>query len=943
MPDFGLTKQLFRAAKEAKVTRPAAEGISPAIAGAATPPVAAVPGAPPASAIAGPAAAEIPNPAPAAPARRPADPVAAEVPTPVTTIATPPAAAGAPIEVPAALVAPKAATLPSPAMPEVNIDERARAVSRANLGEFDLDATHQTNFRTITTTDDVKAVIAEAADRNAPLIEESRRGTISNEQLKGLAADLNMEQDIVRAVLERESGGVLRPEVILGARQVLNASADRVLTLGKKISGGMATDMERLDFRRQIQFHDEYQRQFMGARAETGRALNAFGIPVGIENEPMRLKALQQAVNTMHGSDTDALAAMISQIDTAEGIAKFTREYGRSRAQGVLQELFTNSILSGLKTFVINAQSNALFSMMNVFETSVAARLGKMLPGSDHVEIGEATAIIYGQITGFRDAMRVASKSFREGQALDRAMKYAGHTDRAISAANLFRDSVPHPSLARAVDLIGTVIRLPTERLMAPTDEFFKMMAYRGEMARHAFLDAASKTRSSVIGNDEVASSIKSFMENPPPSVVRQGEEQASYLTFQSPLGPTAANWARALQNTPFSFFIAPFISTPINVFKAGLMERSPLALLSEDFRRKIAQGGRERDMALARLSMGSLTVGTVAVMTASGFITGGGPQNPDARRLLESSGWQPYSAAVPNADGTVTYQSYARAEPLAYVIGATADAVEVGAYLDYDDETKDEAQRLNEAMAAIIAGVANNTMSKTFLQGIADFSEALADPTQYMSGKLQSTAVAIVPYSSFRRQAGQMQDPVMREAWTLTGKLSASSGIPGWSENAPPRRNVFGEPMYHKGGSLLGVMSPFPDTTTKADPVMDEVLSVMRQTNTTPVGMPGRRIENLKLTVEEYDELVTYSRRDPLPNGLTFKENLQDLFENPAYQLATPDFKVALIKQLQNTADKVGRAMLEQNNEAFADRLADRRLIKQKVKFGAEAVIEGQ
>jgi len=316
MPDFGLTKQLFRAAKEAKVTRPAAEGISPAIAGAATPPAAAVPGSPPASAIAGPAAAEIPNPAPAAPVRRPAASVAAEVPTPATSVVEAPAAAAAPIEVP---VTPAAPRLPSPLMPEVNIDERARAVSRANLGEFDLDATHQTNFRTITTTDDVKAVIAEAADRNAPLIEESRRGTISNEQLRGLANDLSINEGIVRAVLERESGGVLRPEVILGARQVLNASADRVLQLGKKISTGMGTDMDRLDFRRQIQFHDEYQRQFMGARAETGRALNAFGIPVGIENEPMRLKALQQTVDMMHGSDTDALAAMISQIDTAEG------------------------------------------------------------------------------------------------------------------------------------------------------------------------------------------------------------------------------------------------------------------------------------------------------------------------------------------------------------------------------------------------------------------------------------------------------------------------------------------------------------------------------------------------------------------------------------------------------------------------------------------------
>jgi hypothetical protein len=137
--------------------------------------------------------------------------------------------------------------------------------------------------------------------------------------------------------------------------------------------------------------------------------------------------------------------------------------------------------------------------------------------------------------------------------------------------------------------------------------------------------------------------------------------------------------------------------------------------------------------------------------------------------------------------------------------------------------------------------------------------------------------------------------------------------------------------------------MSPVPESTTKVDPVMDEVLSVMNQTRTVPVAMPGRRIENLKLTVEEYDELVTYSRRDPLPDGLTFKEHLQDLMDSQAYQLATPDYKVVLIKQIQNVADQVGRAMLEQNNQAFSDRLADRRLLKQKNMFGAEAVIEGQ
>lgn len=934
MPNFGLTNILLKVGREVKVIRPAAE----------KPPIPAVPSQPaggPALVQAGPPATQVASPAPAAvpnpPAAAPAAIQGAPLPeTPAGAIVQPAptgAAMGAPAPAPRRFVE-------TAGIPEAEVAPRARAISSANLGEFDLEAVHQTNFDTISTTDDIKAVIAEAADRNAAAIDVARRGTITNDQLKGLAADLNVQEDIVRAVMERESGGVLRPEVILGARQVLNSSADRLLGLAKKIQSGQATDIERLQFRRQVQFHDEYQQQFMGARAETGRALNAFGIPVGIENEPMRLQALKQAVDTMHGADTDALAAMISNVDNIQGINRLTREYSRSRVAGTLQELFINSILSGPKTHIINFQGNALFSLMNVFETAVAARLGRMLPGADHIEVGEATALIYGQITGFQDAMRVAAKAFREGRALDDAMRFEGHTPRAISSANYFREGRPHPALGAAVDLIGTAIRVPTERVMAPMDEFAKMMAYRAELHRRAYLHAMDQTMGKTLGEDEIAQMIRDFLENPPQRVITQAEEAAQNLTFQQPLGPIASRFQAALSKTPGAFFIAPFIKTPVNLFKAGLMERSPLALFSEKVRRDIAGGGRERDMALAKLSMGTLTVGTVATLTASGFITGGGPQNPDARRVLEADGWQPYSVAVPNDDGTISYQSYARLEPLAYVIGATADAVEVGAYLDYDDEMQTDAEAANNVLAAVTAGVANNTMSKTFLQGVADFSEALSDPKRYMANFLQSAGSALVPYSSFRRQVSQMEDPIIREAWTLNEKLTTSSGIPGWSAEAPPRRDIFGEPMYRKGGSLLGVMSPFPDTRSKNDPVMNEVISVMEQTRTVPLGMPGRRVEGMKLTVEEYDELVRYSRQEPLPDGKTFRDHLADLVDSSAYQLATPDFKVILIKQIQNMADQTGRAMLEQNNESFADRLADHRLLKQGRLFGAEAVI---
>lgn len=816
----------------------------------------------------------------------------------------------------------------------------ARRISQLNLGDFDLEAVHQTNFDRITTTDEVKSVIADTAERNKAKIQEARRGTITNEQLAGLASDLNVGEDVIRPVLERETGGTLNAETILAARQVLNASADRIVNLAQKIHGGQATDVEKLQFRRQIQFHDEYQTGFMGARAETGRALNAFGIPVGIENDPRRLKQLKETVNAMHGRDTEQLAAMLSQMDSLEGVGKLVKDYNRSRILGTVQEVFINSILSGPKTHIVNATGNALFLGMQSVETALAARLGRILPGSEHVMAGEASAMLFGQLTGFRDAARYAAKSFREGRSLDDITKFPEGSPRAISSRNYFPNGVPNESLGAAIDFIGAVIRAPTERVMAPTDEFFKTLAYRGELSRQAYRHAMSQAELAPMSSEDTAKLITEFMENPPAEAAQKAEDFTQYATFQAPLGETGSAWNQALKKTSAGFLIAPFIRTPVNIFKAGLLERSPLALFSRQFRETIRNGGPERDLALARVSLGTLTVGSVAVATASGFITGGGPQNADARKILEASGWQPYSIRLENPDtGEVHYESYARAEPLSFVIGATADATEIISFLDYDDEIKSEAEQTNNAIAAIVAGVANNTMSKTFLSGIANLSEMMSDPKQYAQSYLQSTGAALLPYASFRRQIGQAEDPLIREADSFLDRLRNQSGIPGWSAEAPPRRDVFGDPQPYRGGSLLGVFSPFPDTTTKRDPLMDELVSVMSETRIVPVSMPGRRVDGMKLTAKEYDELVLISRTEPILGGNTFREQLEATMDSAAYQLATPDMRVTLFKAVQERADRIAKVELEKRNADYADRMADFRLRKQRKMFGEEAV----
>ena len=822
-----------------------------------------------------------------------------------------------------------------PTLPVEQVDPEARRISSLNLGDYDLNEIHQTNFDMIKTTDDIKAVIADSAERNVGKIDEARRGEITHEQLGKLAGELNTSEDVVKAVLERQSGGTLSPEVILASRLVLNASADRLKTLAQKITTGQATDIERLQFRRQMMFHDEYQAAFMGARAETGRALNAFGIPVG--DNPQQLSALKQTVETMYGKDTDELATMISQIDNIEGIGKLTREYTRSKIAGTVQEVFINSILSGFRTQEVNTIGNVLFQVMNVAETATAAQMGQMLPGKSHVRPGEAFALAYGAITGWRDALKLAKQSFKEGRSLDDIAKYEGNLSRrAISAKNY---EITDPSLGAAVDALGALIRLPTERGLAPMDEFSKAVSYRAELSRVAYRNAMAQAELQGLPPAETSKLITQFMDNPPSTVVQMGEDWAHYVTFQQPLGVIGNDIKKALQNTPGAFFITPFIKTPVNIFKAGLLERSPLAIFSKQFREALDKGGPERDLAVARVAIGTLTTASIAVAVRSGAVTGGGPPDPDARKVLLATGWQPYSFRVEDEAGNVTYQSYARAEPLAYVIGATADAAEIVAAIgeDGNDDLKTEQEHVENMIAAITAGVANNSMSKTFMSGVADFSEALSDPKRYMSGYLQNMAASTIPYSAFRRQFAQLQDPLLREAWTFSEKLKVNSGIPGWSENAPPKRDIFGKPVERPSGAILGTSSVFPDSEESIDPVLREIVKVMTDTGTVPIAMPSKRIEGMKLNSVEYDQLVRISRTEPVLGGRTLHEALDDLYASNPYNDATPDMKAILMRNLQQKADEVGRVRLEQENPSFATRLETHRYKKRSVMFGTD------
>lgn len=926
MPNFGLTRAIRQAvlqgAKEAKVLRPGE------VAANATR-IDVKPG----ELIQEPA----PATAPVAPSATPPPP---EVPALTPTQANPGLATPPPAPVRGATPLPSA---DDALMEPAAIDMDAGRLATARPEDYNLEAIEQPNFDVITTTDEVKGVIADVSARNVGRIDEARRGVITNAQLQGLANDLDINQDVVRQVMERRSGGILNAETILAARQVLNSSAQRVQELGKKIASGGGSPLERLQFRRQLLWHADYQTQFMGARAEAGRALNAFSLPAGADVDINRVRDL---VENLNGRDTDDLAKEVALIDSPAGVTKLAREYTQSKLMGTVNELFINSILSGPKTHIVNTAGNVLMQSMQIAETAVAARIGRFLGGEEHVAVGEATALAHGTISAWRDGLRLAARTARTGVALDDVVKFDNAPRRSISATNLMSAEQLNTPLGRfaeglidgvrignvPVPGIGPIIRAPTERVMMPTDEFFKTLAYRGELERQAYLHVADQINSGAATAADAAQLAREFMENAPLKAVQAAEEYTRYVTFQNSLGPVGQKFQLAIRSAPVLTLLAPFIRTPINIFKAGIIDRSPLGIFSKKFWRTMNAGGRERDMMLARVGMGTATTAVVASYVMSGDITGGGPQNPEARELLLASGWQPYSVKV---DGK--YVSYARAEPLAFVIGATADATEILSYINSDVEglNSDEERYVYDAAAAIIVGVANNTMSKTFVRGISDFTELMSNPGMYLEGWTRNQVPAFIPYSSMRNQLGQIQDPYLREAWTVLDQIKVRSGIPGYSESAPPRRDILGNPRKAAAGDLMGPMSPFPSTDESTDPVVRELVNVMNATKTVPVSMPSKSVDKMRLSAAEYDELIKLSRLDPAPNGRTFYDELDYVMGSSVYLSATADMQAELLKDVQTRYDSIGRLKLERDNLAFAERLTEFRARRNRLRFG--------
>ncbi|MBV6497620.1 MAG: hypothetical protein JFAIHJKO_02770 [Pyrinomonadaceae bacterium] len=591
------------------------------------------------------------------------------------------------------------------------------------------------------------------------------------------------------------------------------------------------------------------------------------------------------------------LAQMVTELPTEEAMMAFAKAALKSTWGDMFYEIWVNGLLSGPITHSTNIISNAATLLWNIPERQVASLIK---PGS--VRPGEAAAMVGGVLESVGDAWRLAWKAFKEDAPQFGASKLENMPRRAITADALELTG----SVGAAVDFLGNAIRLPGRFLMAG-DDFFKAIAFRAELRALAKRQAFREVNELGLTGKEAARKAKEIehkiLADPPETIKQDAQEFAAYTTFTRELGTAGSAVQMAVQNVPFGRVVLPFIRTPANIFKfAG--ERTPLALASKAVRDELAAGGERQALALAKIGLGSMTMAFMASLAANGLITGGGPKDKVLRKQLELEGWQPYSFKVGNE-----YVSFARIEPLGSLIGMAADAADLMGQLGQKDSA--------ELASALTVAISRNVANKTFVKGLAGTLNAVASQDVHVvKSFLEKELPTLMPYSSAIGQTAKVVDPVMRDVQSILDAFKAK--VPGFSDELPPQRNLYGDKVLLQGGMGPDLFSPLYVREIKDDPVAHELNRLAY-----PFTMPSRHIDGIQLTPKLYDRYAELAGKGSEMTGRqSLHDALHETMRQGIYKQAAdgPDGgKVVLLKATINRFREMAALQLEQENKDFA------------------------
>lgn len=735
---------------------------------------------------------------------------------------------------------------------------------------------------------------------------------VVREQLQALRGPERISLDETRALARRmaeELGG--NPELIvqrmiaevndvqhaharlLTYRNMIASTADKYWRYAKALSDPRGNNLA--GFKDRAALAEAYENV-------SNLLVNMQGLYKGIQSSYARgLNAMRTRANSdgdlrrwLHSVEIDAVRAAMTE-GNVRGAMTASRGSMLRRLTGTVNEYWINSILSGPKTHAINAMSNTLTTAFQPLERMVAGALRY-----DRTEFTEGALQYAGLVASVKDAIQSAGRALRRGDGILDPGRNPVESRSYITAD---RFNVSNQTLANVVNGLGATIRLPT-RLLTTQDEFFKQLTYRSRVRAEAYREAMSAGLTP--GSREFGGRVQKALDDafdPASGIATRQEDLAAARnnTFTDDL--SASTWSGnrtfgetlmdATQNHPLLQLIVPFVRTPTNIAR-WFWNRTPgLNLARKQYMDDISgvNGADAQGRAQAQMATGGALWMTAIAAAFEGNITGGGPTDPQIRRMMERTGWRPYSVKVTQEDGSTEFRAFDRLDPIGMFFATAGDYAEVSGHL---------AEREADQVALdMTVSLARQLQNKTYLSGLVRALGALAEPERRGERFIYGLTGSFMP--SLLNQAFR-NDPVQREVRSVLDSLRARA--PG-SDGIDPVRNILGEPVATPPGWGPDWLSPISQGTwrnvgptpntqewryTPSSDVHNEIARQMALHNSA-IRPPAPKIGqvNLREFQTGQGEQTAYDRYQQLVgevkvSGMTVTERLRGLINSETY-----------------------------------------------------------
>lgn len=725
------------------------------------------------------------------------------------------------------------------------------------------------NFARIDAPEDIKKVMDELAQMNAKDINKTRRGKMTFDEIK-----LNAEQeDAFKVLTERRAGDPLNAEQSFAARQLWAASAEKLKELSR-LALENPSEANKFMLRKQMTVHAAIQKEIVAARTETARALAQWRIPAGAPEE--MYQAMKDVVEAAGGDElTRKMAADIMNMNE-KGLVK---ELDKAIEQGFWAKVVATwneariaGLLTNTTTHIVNFASNMMNIGVAMVDDVFTSGTAKIFGGERSAAAMDAMLRLQGVVEGMKDGLRCSWKTIRTGASDNPyATKFDAPPVIRSETYGLDKESF----WGKSVDLIGKVIRLPYGALEA-SDDFAKAVHGRGALYVNAAQKARNEIMSGALSKDGFKKRVADLVENPPVDLRMAAKSDAEYLTFTGAPSELTRHLGQIANRYPLVRFFLPFTKTPGNVLDFAL-QHSPFAPLSQKFRADIAAGGARAQRAIGQMATGAAVSMVGMDLALNGLITGGGPAGAE-RQALTRTGWQPYSLKIGDS-----YYSFSRFEPIATDLSLMADFAEfmtADKYTETGIGQDDEPDVLTMGSLMMLK-VGNAVLNKTYMSGLMDIIDALAEPTENKAKKLAASGlVSVVPGLSSSLALGgalaRTTDPFAKDAAGTMEQLKA--GLPGFSKEVPDRLDLFGRKIARATGDFAyDMFIPVRKSEESQEPIDREMLA-----QGAFIPMPSRTISvqggtvNLKYRPALYNEYVALAGNElRLNDGLGAKDYL--------------------------------------------------------------------